>query len=185
MSFVPADEGPDAPDTLLPPAERGALEAALEAGDLAPGGFRAVRHGPLALAVPCAWDDRSLVTFMERAEEGFRHSVVIGVEPVDPQMTLDFYVRAQITSLIQKIPGLRATRPVAREGFPAAAREVVISWTNDRGAKIRQLMVFFLHRGSAYTATFSAQGDAFDTWRAKVFEPILRSFELGSPPSRP
>jgi len=176
--LVPQEEGRgDAPDLDVPPGVRGYDAEPTDPDDVA---FEGIHHQGLRFAIPQGWQDRSVVTFMEPSHGGFRRSVILNMQPIDPRRTdLKAFVDGQIVLLREKLKEAVVTAPVPRKTATGLQVMTVTLALHPRGGeKVRQLQAFFVAGKTGYVLTCTAEHDAFDAWLENVFEPILSTLSL-------
>lgn len=141
--------------------------------------LREVRHEDLSFRAPRPFEDRSLVTVIEQEYGGFRHSIIVSMEPTD--LELDDYVAAQLEVMRASLENARIGEPRTRKGAQELERrEVEIRLEREGKPAVKQLQAFFVVGGKAYTFTCSAEVGAFDEWCEKVFAPALESAAFAS-----
>jgi len=113
-----------------------------------------IRHGPLTIPLPEGWFDASQVVAMGPEEGGFRSSLVVSVEPVRPEETVEQFATRMLPGVRKVAPGfiLLAEQLANFGGKDGVLREHTFEV---EGTVVAQLQFYLVKSGVGLTFTYT------------------------------
>lgn len=144
-----------------------------------------IRHGSLTLPLPTDWVDASQVVALGPLEGTFRTSLVVSLEPIQPDETAQQFAA-------RRLPEVRKVAPefslVAEKQATFGGKE---GWLREQtflveGVRIAQLQFHVVKDGTGFTFTYTQRADRLKRSR-DVAEAFFASAQLGAKaePARP
>ncbi len=130
------------------------------------------------LALPEAWQDRTVYSILGPLNDDFQHNITINVNPDAPFDSVDAYAREQVSALEGALQGCRVLKdePVfLTNGMPA--HRAIVAWYPTDDLKIYQEQVYVLHDTTGYCLTAS-----FTPKTRKTLGPEIERVMLGFNP---
>jgi hypothetical protein len=129
------------------------------------------------LNVPDDWVDRSIVTLVSRAQDGFQANVVVSVDELGAS-DVTRYARAQSKELQRRVRDYRVHVDEPTKHGGRAAHRIEHSFRSPQHITVRQLQLFVQVDGSVFTASVTHAEELFDAARPTLLR-ILEELRIG------